>query len=385
MMNIGSETQASTDAIRPRIQDDQIVWLHNGTEQPFDMEAMVAGSYHPPLTSQTKHHFIPKRFPDLLALPPKTWLIDQILGAGDLGMLYGPPGSGKTFIVVDLILAGCLGVTFANRFAVDRPLNIAYCAGEGLSGLPARFRAAAAYYGVSDLPNFTFYDAVPQLYSAPAVEPLLPTLYHFVQEWQARQQAGEAQPLDLLIIDPLSSATVGADENSSKDTGRIIQLLRTTSQTLGAAVLLVHHSNKQGTGERGSSALRGAMDCMLCVKREDKKFLLTCEKLKDGERWPEQMFALTAEDDSMRVLWDEPGRPWQEDSQTRKVLDLLKQSPGRHFESQHVAQALSLSDGAASNHLARLHKKGEITRVKANEDKRKSNRNPWLYYYAGAG
>lgn len=384
-MNIGSDSQASTDAIRPRIHDDQVAWFHNGTGQPRDMVAVVADSYHPPLVSQTKRHFTPKRFTDLLVLPPKTWLIDQILGTGDLGMLYGPPGSGKTFIVVDLILTACLGFTFARRFTIDRPLNIAYCAGEGLSGLPARFRAAAAYYGVSDLPNFTFYEVVPQLYSIPAVEPLLATLYHFVQEWQARQQAGEAQPLDLLIIDPLSSATIGADENSSKDIGRIIHLLRTASQTLCAAVLLVHHSNKQGTGERGSSALRGAMDCMLGVKREDKKFLLTCEKLKDGERWPEQMFALTAVEDSMCVSWDEPGKPWHEDSQARKVLDLLKQSPGRQFESQHVAQALNLSDRAASNHLARLHEKGEIERGKADEHKPKSNRNPWLYCYARTG
>ena len=50
-------------------------------------------------------------------------------------------GSGKTFVVIDLIGAMVSGEQFANRFSMMRPLNVGYCAGEGVSGLPARFKA----------------------------------------------------------------------------------------------------------------------------------------------------------------------------------------------------------------------------------------------------
>lgn len=45
-----------------------------------------------------------------------------------------------------------------------QPRRIAYCAGEGVSGLPARFGAAAEPYQAFDLPGFTFFKTIPQLF-----------------------------------------------------------------------------------------------------------------------------------------------------------------------------------------------------------------------------
>jgi len=49
----------------------------------------------------------------------------------------------------------------------------------------------------------------------------------------------------------------------------------------GATVLWVHHSNKAGTGERGSSALRGACDLLLSLLPADDVVTLSCEKARD--------------------------------------------------------------------------------------------------------
>jgi RecA-family ATPase len=215
-------------------------------------------------------------FKELMAMPPKQWLIDDVIGPGDLAMVYGAPGSGKTFVVIDLMLAACSGKAFAGRFEVARPLTIAYAAGEGRTGLPQRFQAACEYHeiGDSDLMNLHTYFNVPQLYDTK--DPCNAT--QFVGEYAAAQTAGEVGPLDLLILDTLHSVSAGADENSSQDMGDVLRHAKAIADGLGCAVILVHHTNKAGTGERGSSALRGAMDCMIEVRGD-----LSPEKLYQWE------------------------------------------------------------------------------------------------------
>jgi hypothetical protein len=66
-------------------------------------------------------------------------------------MIYGAPGCGKTFVVIDMIMRLCTGQQWANRFCVQRCLNVAYCAGEGLGGLPSRFAAIAEHYDITSL------------------------------------------------------------------------------------------------------------------------------------------------------------------------------------------------------------------------------------------
>lgn len=307
-----------------------------------------------PVTRAPAPVFRSQSFAELVALPPKSWLIETVLGPGDLGMIYGPPGSGKSFLVIDAIFAACRGAQWALRFAIPRPLRVAYCAGEGLGGLPQRFVAAAHQHGVDDLPNFTFFACAPQLFT-PAREPQhapAETMRQFVHEWQQRTtpdtgpDAGTAPALDILIIDTLHSATAGADENSAQDMGRVLAAGKAAARTLGCAVILVHHSNKAGTGERGSSALRGAMDFMLEVKPAAGRFVMSCEKLKDAPAWPPQTFSLVALGDSARVWWDEPGAPasaaGKQQQDIDAILALLQAQPGLRYTATALAEAIGL-------------------------------------------
>lgn len=374
----------SQSLISPRcigdVTDDQ------AEPDPIDFDSMVDANLFLPDQRDAAVQFQPIRLPELLARPPKPWLIESLIGERDLGMIYGPPGSGKTFVVIDLVFAACLGQQFALQFAINRPLTLAYCAGEGISGLPSRFTAAAAFYGVSDLPNFTFFEVVPQLFS-PRIDSSQHTILQFVSEWQARQEEDKAQGLDLLIIDTLHSATVNADENSAKDMGLVLQLAKVAIQELRCAVLLVHHSNKAGTGERGSSALRGAMDFMLEVKPMVGKFVMTCEKLKDGERWPPHTFALVAKEDSVRVWWDLPvGAEAATGKQTQDkqaIVRLLQSSPGIRYTARTIGEIVGMG---ASKQIFKLLNDvvTEFKQIKVglkDPAKDSSPHNPLMYWY----
>ncbi len=332
--------------------------------------------------------FYPYSFSDLLNLPPKDWLIDQILGAGDMGMIYGPPGCGKTFVIIDMIMAACTGKQWALRFNVRRHLNIAYCAGEGISGLPGRFAAAAHHHGITDLANFTFFKTVPQLYNdGDSIETV--TIRQFIREWKKRQEDGDAKPLDLLIIDTLHAASTAADENSAKDMGKVLHACRWASQELGCAVLLVHHSNKAGTGERGSSSLRGAMDFMIEIKSTSDshtKALMCCEKQKEGERWKDQTFDLTAIDgfDSVRVWWDEPSDlnefTGQKAEDKALILAAMQRFAGTKFTAKSLSEVITKSDNYTRKLVSELEKAGECQRTLSDPNKGQSPRNPWVYF-----
>lgn len=156
--------------------------------------------------------FKPYTFNNLLEMSSKEWLLERVFGVKDVGMIYGAPGCGKTFVVIDMIIRLCTGNQWAERFDVQGCLNVAYCAGEGLGGLSSRFKAAAKHYGITLLDNFTFYPLPPQLFDDSAAA----TIKQFCADWKTRQMSEEANSLDLLIIDTLHTATVGADENSAQ-------------------------------------------------------------------------------------------------------------------------------------------------------------------------
>jgi len=287
-------------------------------------------------------------------------------------------------VVIDLIMAACLGRAWAMRFATMRPLSVAYCAGEGVGGLSARFAAAAEFWGVQHLPNFHFFRDIPQLYHKAGNATPANHIFRFVSDWQHRQDG----PLDLLVLDTLHAATVGSEENSASDTGVVLQAARYASSQLGCAVLLVHHTNKTGTTERGSSALRGAMDTMIGVKKlsEDAtstKAAICCEKLKDGDAWKTQTFDLVAMADSVRVWWDEPAEPGQRRGATeehkRRILALLRELPGQRLRATAISDALGMNRGNVSNYLSQLEIEKAVVRYVENLEKPQSAHNPWVY------
>jgi hypothetical protein len=334
----------------------------------------------------TNTPFPPYSFDDVLNMPSKQFLLDQVFGPGDIGMLYGHSGCGKTFVVIDLILKLCTGKRWANRFDVLRPLSVAYCAGEGYGGLPSRFQTATANYGIQELPNFTFFKKVPQLFNA--AHPF--HAIHFITSWQDLQSRGFLLPLDFLIIDTLHTANNGGDENSSNDMQIIFSNCQLIAQSLGCAVLIIHHANKEG-GVRGSNAFTS--DCDFVIKIDKAAHLggtnafMECQKNKDGEYWKSLNFNLSPLEgyDSMYVTWDVVEsdetivlnkKQWKE-----KILAFLATYPDRHFTANAIANDIRCDRKKTMQYLGELYKDGKCLRDFKDPNVNKSVDNPWVYIH----
>lgn len=322
-------------------------------------------------------------FDQVLNLKSKQWIVNPMLGPGDMGTLVSLPGDGKTFLGIDLTVKACQGRKFADYFDIPRPLAVAYAAGEGAAGLRDRFDAAAQAWGVTDLPNLTLIPSTPQLFADPRSRN--DTIETFVTEWQTNRPG---QRLDLLIVDTWHTATVGSEENSAKDTGIIIDRLRKATRTLGCAILILHHTDKNGDRYRGSSALHGAMDVMMQIKRSATDRALTCVKLKDGPLWSPRSFSIIAKGPSAVVVWGgaAQGLTAQAADLRDEVLSLFRDNPGDVFDVTLVKDSLTVPDitrQAVQRVLATLAKEKHLDAWREDPTATRGPKAKWLYRLSG--
>ena len=224
---------------------------------------------------------------ELEQLPPPQWLLPERLPEGQT-WVYGPPGSGKTFLALDW-----------SATVAASGLNVLYFVGEGVQGFARRVLAWKDARG-ANLSTFRAIPQAPHLLDRESVEMLASTVDQYSPS--------------LIVVDTFARASVGGDENSARDVGLAIDALDYIYREYGTSSLVLHHSNKAGHGERGSSAIRGAADATWEVMPGiDGDLLLGfevhCRKMKDAEPPNKMLFRLTPHGDSAVVYPPTTVRP----------------------------------------------------------------------------
>ncbi|MEJ1156647.1 AAA family ATPase [Prosthecomicrobium sp. N25] len=211
-----------------------------------------------------------------------SWLVKEVLPARGLGILYGAPGSGKSFFALDLALYIASGRT-TWRGKKLHTVRVAYVFAEG--GIMAQNRVCAwrEEHGlIGD--NFAMYPDSIEI-SHENMKKDVSLLCDAI-----RNEQGGAE---LVVIDTLSRAMSGRDENSSVDMTDFIAGCQEIERRLGCLVLVVHHSGKDSTrGSRGHSSLLGAADFEMEVALKDRVRVARLTKLKEGDTEGEFGFTL---------------------------------------------------------------------------------------------
>jgi KaiC/GvpD/RAD55 family RecA-like ATPase len=207
---------------------------------------------------------------------PANQLIDGVLDEGALSVIYGDSGSGKTFVSLDMGFHVGAGLDW-NGKKVKRGL-VVYVAAEGGRRIKRRIAALQKLYreeygDVAPDPLFALVRYQIDLRSNDAD---LKSLLALVRD--AEKKTGEN--CVWLIVDTLSRAMAGGDENSPVDMGRIVASADRFRAETGAHFTYVHHTGKDAArGARGHSLLRAATDTEL----ETTASSLTLTKQRDGE------------------------------------------------------------------------------------------------------
>jgi KaiC/GvpD/RAD55 family RecA-like ATPase len=216
---------------------------------------------------------------ELSAMPLAKYRVKNVLPREGLAAIFGPPGVAKSFLALDLAFTLSDGGEWCG-YRVEQ-CDVLHLCLEGQGGLPQRVQAYREHRGRDTGKRIRFITAPFSLLSQNDVDALVRTVK------DAGIRAG------VIVIDTLSAATAGADENSSVDMGRLLQVLKHLYEEFGVLVILVHHSGKDAQkGLRGHSSLLAALDAVIEVRRDEDRRSWRLVKSKDGVDGKEHPFRL---------------------------------------------------------------------------------------------
>ncbi|WP_072293309.1 AAA family ATPase [Nitrosovibrio sp. Nv17] len=229
---------------------------------------------------------------DLRGMPATQYRVKNVLPREGIAVVYGASGSGKSFLTMDLAAAlSGLEEWHGHRVA---SCDVLYVCQEGHNGLPQRVQAYCAYHGADACHRVRYITASFSLLNAGNIAMLVESI----------ESAGIYG--GVVIIDTLSAASPGADENSSVDMGRILAAAARIREECRCLVILVHHSGKDvARGMRGHSMLFAAADAVIKVTRDENRRTWELEKSKDGLDGKSHPFRLAV----VEIGIDEDGDP----------------------------------------------------------------------------
>lgn len=203
-------------------------------------------------------------------------LVDGTLGPGGLSILYGPPGAGKSFLATYLSCCIATEKPFFRK-AIEQ-VGVLYFAAESPRSIEQRFYAYKQSEGIAhDIP----LGVVPSTISIPPDAGRMIAAIRAFSE-QTRKKVG------FIVIDTLSRASAGSDENSAQDASSLVKSLDHVREITGVHVMIVTHAAKDPTksaqGPRGSSVFRAAADTEIFVEaKAGGHFTARVTKQRDAE------------------------------------------------------------------------------------------------------
>lgn len=209
---------------------------------------------------------------------PQAWIVKDVLPHAELAVIYGESGSGKSFFMLDMMVAIARGMAWQGRRV--RQGRVVIVAAEGVGGFRKRLLAYALHHQfslteldlgiVAQSPDLLKNDDV---YLGESIE-----------------ASGGAS---VIVIDTLAASMPGGNENSSEDMGRVLRNCKRLHEHTGALVVLVHHAGKDAErGARGWSGLKAATDAEIQITRSMDRRIAKVSKLKDGQDGAEFAFNL---------------------------------------------------------------------------------------------
>jgi hypothetical protein len=216
--------------------------------------------------------------------PPIRYTVNGLFEVGTLNILYGAPGSLKSFLMQDLAVCVAMGIPW---------LPPAPWGDGGQGIITTQTPVIWCDFDMGERRTLERFNALGKHYKAPEDLPL--TIFSMPRP---RLNAGDLVHIDLMIdralaldagfivIDNLRTVSGGIDENSSQ-MSEIMEGLRELTERTSATVAPIHHERKSsgfkgraGEALRGHSSIEASIDLALQVDREPYSDIIAVKSTK---------------------------------------------------------------------------------------------------------
>lgn len=211
------------------------------------------------------------------------WLLEGFLSENTTSVIFGAPGSYKSFVAVDIALHIASGESW--RGLNTEKGKVVYIAGEGNFGIKKRVKVWLDYHKKEiDIPFYLSHSGH-NLFDKRVVSDQIQAL---------KEIHSEEDPIKLIVIDTLAKNFHG-DENKSSDMNRFVNhvdgMIR---EAFNCHVMIIHHTGKgNSSSPRGSNVLDGGVDCTYLVEHEEDIVTISNAKSPKDFEAPENMFFKT--------------------------------------------------------------------------------------------
>lgn len=321
-------------------------------------------------------------------IKPPSWLIRDFIADESYAILFGAPGSFKTFVALDAALSIATGGFTENGLwqsdAIASTGNVLMAIGEGRPQVAARIRAWEQRHLYGQKARGIFLaDPVPLV--SEDWNPFFDTIL-----------AASPDGFRLVVIDTIGRSMQGLNENAQEHASKFTALVERIQAETGAAVLAIHHTGQDHKErERGSSVFRADSDTSVRVDRAGKDFEieLSMVKQKDAAEWllpREARLAKVTLDDGVDSLAverrpDEPDRKRSKEQAASKalkakhdaeimsrlddaVITVLKENPTREWKTLDLAIELASGKAYAIDVDSKTLQNTHLVRLRENKE-----------------
>lgn len=222
--------------------------------------------------------------------PPVEYVAGRLFALPSLNIVYGAPGTLKSFLLADLAVCVAGGL----EWLPPAPWLNGSRNGSGGRGIPTRQRAVM--WLDFDNGRRRTHDRFGALGRARGLPPDAPLFYYSMPSpWLDASDKASVGALavrirefgvQLVLIDNLGVISGDAEENSG-DMAKVMSEFRQLAEDSGAAIVLVHHQRKSngslgraGDTLRGHSSIEASLDLALLVDREELADTVTLRATK---------------------------------------------------------------------------------------------------------
>ena len=285
-----------------------------------------------------------------LEIPPREMILNPVLPAQGLVMLYAPRGIGKTHVALWMAYTiACGSGMFGNKWHSEKPHKVLFVDGEmPASTLQERLShiIASSDNELEEIDNLKIITPDYQEVGIPDLSTLTG------QEWLEPHLAD----INLLILDNLSCLCRSGRENESESWTPLQDWLLKLRRK-GISVLFVHHAGKGGH-QRGTSKREDILDTVIVLRKpndydpkEGARFEVHYEKARGFYGEEAAPFEVALKEENGRFTWKVQSI---ENVQMNQIFSLHKEG----LTQREISQELGLGLGTINRKLKDAKERG---------------------------